>query len=335
MERDAKDRTTSGIDPGFGGWWTEAKLGILGKYLSAFTVASQRADATVYLDLFAGRLWNQRPDTRANYVGSSGVAMQTRPEFTRLVFWELSARAENLRRDLGVRYPRDERAHVVTGDCNETLDEGLQHIADLRWAPTFAFIDPKGLDVSWTTLEQLSRWRRERKGRKTELWMLLPEPALSRVLGLQGVRGQSSADLLSNLYGSDDWIAIHQVRIPQGEQALEASGQFRVPLFTFGCSLHADARAGRVEARSCLPLAMSAALCWRPAPGSRPSRRSSCGAGALIVCLGVVSLPSGGTVMLAHASWPAWSSLRESPRLRRGRHTRAHAHSSGVSGRAF
>lgn len=83
---------------------------------------------------------------------------------------------------------------------------------DVRWAPTFAFIDPKGLDVAWTTLEQLSKWRREPKGRKTELWILLPEPALSRVLGLQGVRGQSSADQLTNLYGCDDWIAIHQRR---------------------------------------------------------------------------------------------------------------------------
>lgn len=111
-----------------------------------------------------------------------------------------------------MEFPSDTRYEVVGGDCNTHLAAGLRTVADLQWAPTFAFIDPKGLDVSWTTLEQLSRWRRERKGRKTELWMLLPEPALSRVLGLQGVRGQSSADLLSNLYGSDDWIAIHQRR---------------------------------------------------------------------------------------------------------------------------
>ncbi len=214
----------------WGGNWTEAKLDVLRKYLAAFTTASQKAGATVYLDLFAGSVKNSRPDTGAEYAGSTAVALRTIPPFSRLVFWELEAPAVKLRADLAVECPSDTRYEIVGGDCNTHLAAGLRTVADLQGAPTFAFIDPKGLDVSWTTLEQLSRWRRERKGRKTELWMLLPEPALSRVLGLQGVRGQSSADLLSNLYGSDDWIAIHQVRIPQGEQALEASGQFRVPL---------------------------------------------------------------------------------------------------------
>ena len=53
-----------------------------------------------------------------------------------------------------------------------------------------------GLDVAWTTLEQLSQWRRSLRGRKVELWILFPEPALSRVLGLKGVRGESSGNEL-------------------------------------------------------------------------------------------------------------------------------------------
>ena len=36
------------------GYWTEAKLDILSKYLNAFTTASKSAGKTVYLDLFAG-----------------------------------------------------------------------------------------------------------------------------------------------------------------------------------------------------------------------------------------------------------------------------------------
>jgi hypothetical protein len=32
----------------WGGYWTEAKLDVLRKYLAAFTTASQKAGATVY-----------------------------------------------------------------------------------------------------------------------------------------------------------------------------------------------------------------------------------------------------------------------------------------------
>jgi three-Cys-motif partner protein len=196
----------------FGGYWTEVNLGILGKYLSAFNVASKRAGATVYLDLFAGAVVNTRPDTGTQYAGSSAVAMRTVPPFTRRVFWELEAPAAQLKLDLAAAFPSDNRYLVVPGDCNTRLDEGLAFVADLRWAPTFAFVDPKGLQVAWTSLERMSHWRRDRKGRKVELWILLPEPALARVLGLRGVRGESSASSLTRLYGSDDWIAIHQRR---------------------------------------------------------------------------------------------------------------------------
>jgi len=40
----------------WGGWWTEAKLDILSKYLGAFNRASRATGGTVYLDLSAGQL---------------------------------------------------------------------------------------------------------------------------------------------------------------------------------------------------------------------------------------------------------------------------------------
>lgn len=196
----------------WGGYWTEIKLDVLRKYLAGFNTASRRAGATVYLDLFAGAVTNSRKDTGAEYPGSSALAMGTSPPFTRLVFWELEGPAAHLQRDLVQAFPQDDRFRVVAGDCNAHLEEGLAFVEDLRWAPAFAFIDPKGLDVAWTTLERLSRWRRDSKGRKVELWILMPEPALARVLGLGGVRGESSASLLTRLFGCEDWIAIHQRR---------------------------------------------------------------------------------------------------------------------------
>ena len=196
----------------WGGYWTRVKLEVLRKYLEAFNRASTRAGDTVYLDLFAGEVTHNHEDTDGPFPGSSAIAMATLPPFTRLVFWELERKAEKLRTDLAAMFPGDSRYEVVGGDCNRLLQTGLGHVENLQWAPTFAFLDPKGLDAAWSTLEQLARWRVERKKRKVELWILMPEPALARVLGLQGVQGRSSATLLTNLFGSDEWIAIHQRR---------------------------------------------------------------------------------------------------------------------------
>ena len=196
----------------WGGYWTEAKLDILSKYLHAFQVASKTAGPTVYLDLFAGKVSRKREDTGATYQGSTTRALTVDPPFDRLVFWELDGPAQKLRTDLAAQFPGDQRYRVISGDCNATLADGLAEARDRRRSPTFAFVDPMGLDVAWTTLKELSVWRRSLRGRKVELWILFPEPALSRVLGLKGVRGESSAQRLTWLYGSDDWVAIHQRR---------------------------------------------------------------------------------------------------------------------------
>jgi three-Cys-motif partner protein len=194
----------------WGGWWTEAKLEVLDKYLAAFGKASAKAGATVYLDLFSGSVNHTRPDTGAQYLGSTPRALGSQPPFKRLIFWELERPAKKLIADLATSFPGDDRYRVVAGDCNVSIQEGLAQASDVQWAPTFAFIDPKGLDVAWTTLEQLSKWRSDRRGRKVELRILLPEPAFERVIGLKGVRGASSAKRLTSVYRSEDWIPIHQ-----------------------------------------------------------------------------------------------------------------------------
>jgi three-Cys-motif partner protein len=206
------------VSDGWGGWWTEAKLDILRKYLHAFTLASTTAGATVYLDLFAGKPTHTRPDNAVRHDGSTTIALDTTPHFSRLVFWELEPTASQLRAELDAGRSSDKRWHVVAGDSNVTIKTGLSVISDLQWAPTFAFIDPKGLDVAWTTLACLASWRKGKT--KVELWILLPEPAMERVLGLTGVRGKNTAAQMTSLYGSEDWVAIHERR-RRGEYSAE------------------------------------------------------------------------------------------------------------------
>jgi hypothetical protein len=67
------------------------------------------------------------------------------------------------------------------------------------------------LQVASSTVERLADWRRDKKT-KVEQWILMPEPALARVLGLRGVNGRRSAQRLDRLFGSHDWLPIHQGR---------------------------------------------------------------------------------------------------------------------------
>lgn len=193
-------------------WWSEVKLQILSEYLSGFSRAVRgRSSEAIYLDLFAGSYENERRHAPGTFAGSAHIALETRPPFTRLAFFELPEPAAALEEAIRSARPDDRRWRVFPGDCNETLPLALDSMADIRWAPTFAFLDPLGLQVAWTTVEALARWRADKKT-KVEQWILLPEPALARVLGLRGARGRWSADRLDRLYGMRDWIAIHQLR---------------------------------------------------------------------------------------------------------------------------
>jgi three-Cys-motif partner protein len=193
-------------------WWSEVKLQILTDYLQAFTrVVRGGSPEAIYLDLFAGSYENERRHEPGTFAGSSQIALNIDPSFTRLVFCELDGPAQQLRAAIETDRPNDSRWRVVEGDSNGTLPGILSSLTDVRWVPTFAFLDPRGLQVAWTTVEALARWRADKKT-KVEQWMLFPEPALARVLGLQGARGRNSADRLNHLYGNDRWVAIHELR---------------------------------------------------------------------------------------------------------------------------
>lgn len=193
-------------------WWSEAKLQVLADYLTGFTRAVRGLSSeAICLDLFTGSFENDRRHGPGTFAGSSQIALNTQPAFTRLAFFELPGPAERLRSDIKAARPSDVRWRVFEGDCNLTLPSALSWLDPVRWAPTFAFLDPRGLQVAWTTVERLANWRRDKKT-KVEQWILMPEPALARVLGLRGVNGQRSAERLDRLFGSRDWLPIHQGR---------------------------------------------------------------------------------------------------------------------------
>lgn len=186
-------------------WWSEAKLDILREYLKAFALASQRASERIYLDLFAGSFENKRRDGEGYFPGSPQIALDVKPAFTRLAFFEKRNKAEALISSIQDAEPKEDVCwDVFSGDCNVTIDKGLNYVAK-RWAPAFAFLDPCGLQLKWATLEKLAKWKRNSKT-KMELFILFNVSALPRVIGA------GNAKKLNELYGTKQWILIDRLQ---------------------------------------------------------------------------------------------------------------------------
>jgi three-Cys-motif partner protein len=195
------------------GYWTRGKLDILRRYLDAFTTATTKSPERIYIDAFAGQVENRDRLTQKVIEGSARIALSiANPPFTRLRFFETRENAPALeaalRRDFS-----DRDFEVFGGDCNVLIPEMLGELSEYSWAPTFAFVDPNGMEAAWTTLEALAEFRRERKT-KVELWLLFAAPMFTRVLRVDGAptRAEDIA-AIDAMFGCRDWHAIYEARL--------------------------------------------------------------------------------------------------------------------------
>ncbi len=196
------------------GYWTKGKLDILRRYLDAFTTATKlKASETIYIDAFAGIPANRDRLTNEPLEGSAAIALSVDdPPFTKLRFFETKTNAPRLEAYLRRDYPgRD--FQVFGGDCNELIPMELNRLQMFNWAPTFAFIDPNGMEAKWITLKALAQFKRGRKY-KAELFLLFAPPMFSRVLPVDGreVRPSDAASI-DQMYGTTDWRHIYLARL--------------------------------------------------------------------------------------------------------------------------
>lgn len=198
--------------PRYWGFWTRGKLDLLRRYLDAFTTASKSQSEVLYLDLFGGQPKNRERLTNEDLDGSARIALATTAvPFSKLRFFELEPFASKLRGALRQDFPERDLL-VVAGDCNETIHAALQQLASVNWAPTFAFVDPNGPDVHWTTLEALSQFKKAGRT-KTEIWLLLAAGMFIRTLPKDGKVREDDAEKLNRMYGTDQWRGIYDARL--------------------------------------------------------------------------------------------------------------------------
>jgi three-Cys-motif partner protein len=140
-------------------YWTQQKLYFWYRYLDITTDAMfgnpTFPGGLVYVDLFAGAGVCTLRDTGKRIPGSVLIAARMVKPFCKIIACE-----ENKKFALACRKRLDEthvknRCHVLSGDCNQLIDEVVSLIPPDTL--TIAFIDPKGLDARFETIEKFSK----------------------------------------------------------------------------------------------------------------------------------------------------------------------------------
>ena len=170
----------------FGSDSTELKLSVIGAYLHGFTQALRRYfPSLIYIDVFSGSgarevLHEGRPanlveDAREEWIeerrGSARIALDTEPPFTKLIFIERKKAFCRALEALADSYVgRDVK--VLRGEANELILKAI----DRPWkgARAVMFIDPYGMQLSWSTLEAI------RGTEAVDIWYLVTLQGLYR-----------------------------------------------------------------------------------------------------------------------------------------------------------
>jgi three-Cys-motif partner protein len=217
------------------GYWTRAKLQMLADYLAGFAVASKGQGERVYLDAFAGEGTGLDRLTGEEFPGSARIALEAGEGagFTRFRYFEMGQRAAELEARLRADYP-DKDIKVYPGDCNATIPDALAQLGEFNWAPTFAFLDPDGMELAWDTLVALADHKRGYRSvdstkpeYKVELWMLFPTQGMVRTLALEEGKVTDADIARANpLFGCEAWRPIYDLRRAGTISAEEAREEY-------------------------------------------------------------------------------------------------------------
>lgn len=203
----------------FGGDWTKEKLDLLAKYLSAYvTIFAKNPQAqffhTVYVDAFAGTgyirrarketvqfdLFDELAEGEAlEYMKGSAVrALEIEPGFKEYLFIERDPHRFRELESLKERYP-GKKISVKNVEANEYLRSWCSE-TDWRRTRAVIFLDPYGMQVEWSLVEQIARTH------GVDLWLLFPlGAALMRLLKKREPPPQGWADRVTAIVGTEDW----------------------------------------------------------------------------------------------------------------------------------
>lgn len=246
----------------FGGNWTEVKLDCLKKYLVAYRKiftgnAKARYLTTWYVDAFAGTGSRAAPDASpqtplfldvygdnaepaAFRDGSAKIALGLPGPFDNYLFIEeRRKRVQELSATVALDFPSLlPRCIFKQGDANEVLTAWCR---EQDWSKTRAvvFLDPYGMQVSWSTIEALAATK------AIDLWYLFPlGMGVSRLLRRDASINEPEQKRLDDLFGTRDWFTHFYPPEVQSQRTLSLFDQGLADLET----LQRDASVQKIEA---------------------------------------------------------------------------------------
>ncbi|MBN1530690.1 MAG: three-Cys-motif partner protein TcmP [Thermoleophilaceae bacterium] len=217
MSRDTYHEASDGFRARNADTWTEEKLMILHAYANGFAQACKSAGGWYGLDLFSGTGMNYSTTRLEEMPGSPLILLEAgAPKATKVLCSEgsrrnhaaLSARCE----PYGARaviYPR--------GDANELVPQMLADVP-VR-APAFAFLDPEGSELHWSTVEAIAAHKRAQP-RKVEQLILFPtDTGFVRLIA-------DHPEKVDRMFGHGRWREIAAARLAERITADEARGDY-------------------------------------------------------------------------------------------------------------
>ena len=194
----------------FGGKWTILKLDALEKYLSAYTTALSRQKLKlVYIDAFAG---TGRGDVTLDgeqtiIEGSAYRALNTSPPFQKYYFIEKSSTKVDSLKKLVSR--AEQNTQIIHGDANIVLKD-ICAATDWKNTRAVLFLDPKGMQVKWSTLEAVAQTR------AIDVWYLFPYSGLYRQTPRETIQiDDHKENSITRLLGTDEWKQVFYAPRPQ------------------------------------------------------------------------------------------------------------------------
>jgi len=197
----------------YGGDWTERKLKILRKYLSAYTKALKNMPfKLLYIDAFAGTGMveletNDSPDAQKFIEGSARIAANVGDKpFDKLIFIE-----QNRRRCKKLEELKGELSHrnmeIQNTDANAYLEKfcGQWSATHSGWRGVL-FLDPFATQVEWKTVQAVADTN------ALDTWILFPVSSISRMLPRnkmpQDVDAKWAAKL-TRVFGDESWKSFY------------------------------------------------------------------------------------------------------------------------------
>ena len=184
--------------PEFGGPWTQEKLDILRRYLTAYTTALKKQPFTLsYIDAFAGagvyRANHEYAEYEVFHKGSAAIALDIRDKpFDRLVFVEESyGRIQSLQELAGQNTGRD--IWILQGNANLEIPRLCDNMGSADRA--VVFLDPYATEVSWDTVKAIAGTK------KIDCWILFPLMAISRMMPRGREPNEAMANQLDRIFG--------------------------------------------------------------------------------------------------------------------------------------